>query len=95
MALNVQRIGDPTGCGDTQGQGSGDVFANGIPVARLTDNSAGHCFPPVPVNSASSNVFANGLPVARKGDTHPTHCCGPVCHVCASFPAGSPDVFVN
>lgn len=88
----VCRIGDPWDCGDTQGEGSGDVFANGIPVSRLGDNTAGHCYPPVPIVSAAAAVFANGIPVATIGDPHPGHCCGPPCHG-GSVLDGSPDVY--
>lgn len=91
----ITRIGDPISCGDAMAQGSGNVFANGIPVSRLgVDNTAGHCFPPVPVIAASPNVFVNGIPVDRVGDPIPTHCCGPVCHA-GTVAVGSPNVFVN
>lgn len=93
------RIGDPNACGDTVGTGSGNVFFNGLPVARLGDLSAGHgCFPPTPIIAASPNVFANGIAIARVGDFHATHSCGSSVHPAPgarSIPVGSPDVFVN
>ncbi len=91
---SIERIGDPWDCGDTQGQGSGNVFANGIPVARITDQTEGHGFPPISVDSASATVFANFKAVSRKGDHHATHCDDIPCHD-GSFAAGSPDVIVD
>jgi uncharacterized Zn-binding protein involved in type VI secretion len=92
----VSRIGDGWSCGDTQAEGSGDVFVNGIPVARLTDFTAGHCFAPVPVVEASGSVFANGLGVARIGDPHPGHTCPaiPATHG-GVLSEGSGDVFAD
>jgi len=90
----VCRIGDAWSCGDTQGEGSGDVFVNSIPVARLGDLTAGHCFTPAPVVKASGSVFINGIGVARIGDPHPGHCCGPICHG-GVISAGSGDVFAD
>jgi len=90
----VSRIGDAWNCGDTQCEGSGDVFVNGIPVARLTDFTCGHCFTPVPIVEASGTVFVNGLGIARIGDPHPGHCCGPVCHG-GVLSEGSGNVFAD
>lgn len=91
----VIRIGDPISCGDTMAQGSANVFANGIPICRVgADQTAGHCFPPVPVIAGSANVFANGIPLDRVGDPIPTHCCGPSCHS-GNTSAGSANVFAN
>lgn len=93
----IVRIGDPISCGDTMAQGSGNVYANGIPVSReLTDNTAGHCFTPTPVASGSSSrVLINGIPVDRVGDPIVVHCCpGHGCHG-GSVSAGSPNVYVD
>jgi len=91
----VIRIGDPISCGDTMGQGSGNVFANGIPVSRKgVDLTAGHCFPPVPIISASHNVFVNYIMTDRVGDPIAVHCCGVSCHA-GNAVNGSPDVFIN
>ena len=60
---------------DTPGQGT--VFANSILIARITDPTVSHPFPPIPpcaphvakVNVGSSTVFVCGLPIARIGDS--------------------------
>ena len=67
---SVARIGDPVSCGDTIAEGSGNVFANGIPVTRKTiDLTAGHpCGPPTVFDSGSNTVFVNTIPVVRVGD---------------------------
>lgn len=94
----VFRIGDPFDCGDTQAQGSGNVFVNGMPVASLTHLTAGHCFGPVPIDTASATVFVNNLGIARAaggnfpGDHHPVHFCGPAAHDGRAL-TGSPNVF--
>lgn len=67
----VGRIGDALSCGDLMQQGSGNVFANGVPVSRATpDKTAGH--PPgsrqTTIASGSSTVFVNGNPIVRVGD---------------------------
>lgn len=91
----IVRIGDPISCGDTLAQGSGNVFANGMPVSRMgVDLTAGHCFPPVPIISASPSVFVNNIAVVRVGDPIQTHCCGIPCHS-GSAANGSPNVFAN
>lgn len=91
----IVKIGSPISCGDTMAQGSGNVFANGIPVSRLgVDLTAGHCYPPVPIIAASPNVFTNGLAQDRVGDPIAVHCCGDNCHIGVAA-VGSPNVFVN
>ena len=53
------------------------VFCNGILVARRTDKTVSHRFPPAPlcpphvaqVNEGSSTVFVAGLECARVGDS--------------------------
>ena len=60
---------------DTPGQGT--CFANSILIARVSDPTVSHPFPPAPpcaphvanVNAGSSNVFVEGLAVARIGDS--------------------------
>ncbi len=49
-------------CGTTtQAEGSPNVFANGLPIARIGDKHAGDpCpHPPSPHSTGSPNVFAN------------------------------------
>ena len=53
--------------------GSGDVFINGIPAARVDDSAAAHGCGKCPphgrsIAAGSSSVFINGLPAARVGD---------------------------
>ena len=60
---------------DTPGQGT--VFANSILIARVSDPTVSHPFPPKPpcaphvanVNVGSPNVFVHSLKVARIGDS--------------------------
>lgn len=76
----IARIGDSFGCGDTVSVGSGNVFANGIPVTRVGDATAGHpCGPPTTNATGSGTVFANDIPITRKGDALTPHgtCSGP------------------
>ena len=57
--------------------GQSTVFANSILIARVTDPTVSHPFPPLPpcaphvakVNAGSSTVRVCGLPIARKGDS--------------------------
>lgn len=90
----IARLGDPISCGDTIGQGSGNVFMNGLPSTRIGDLTSGHCYPAVPLITGSPNVFANNIPVTMIGSAIPVHCCGDSCHsgACAN---GSPNIFVN
>lgn len=91
----VIRLGDPISCGDTMAQGSGNVFANGLPLSRMgIDLTAGHCYFRTVVVAASPTVFANNLPVDRVGDPISVHCCGPVCHS-GNCLVGSPDIFAD
>jgi len=98
MPLAVARIGDSFTDSDRVQQGSGDVFTNNIPTARLGDLTTGHLcppsglWPPVPINSGSGSVFVNNRPLARLTDTHDVHCCGDSCHI-ANINTGSGDVF--
>ena len=60
---------------DTPGQGT--CFANSILIARVTDPTVSHPFPPSPpcaphvanVNAGSPNVFVEGKAVARITDS--------------------------
>ena len=90
----VCRIGDSWSCGDTQKEGSGTVFVHHLPVDRLGDFTAGHCFTPVPVIEASGSVFADGIGVARIGDPHPGHTCLLLTHG-GNLSTGSGDVFAD
>ncbi len=82
MTLAVARIGDSYSDNDTQMEGSGSVFINNLPVARIGDNTTGHLCPPsgwwpsVPVENGSGSVFANNIPITRLGDNHIGHWCG-------------------
>jgi|TARA_B100000508_G_C11215064_1_gene159523 uncharacterized Zn-binding protein involved in type VI secretion len=57
--------------------GQSTVFANSILIARVSDKTVSHPFPPIPicaphvanVNAGSSTVRVCGLPIARKGDS--------------------------
>ena len=57
--------------------GQSTVFANKILVARITDKTVSHTFPPFPlcpahvanVNVGSDNVFVEGKAIARIGDS--------------------------
>ncbi len=95
----VARIGDSFATGhpcdgtSTIAEGSADVFANGIGISRLGDNSVAHdvevggaCVPHVvPIASASATVFINGIACARVGDSIDA----------GAIISGSPDVFAG
>ena len=76
---------------DTPGQGT--CFANSILIARVSDPTVSHPFPPAPpcaphvanVNVGSSNVFVEGLAVARIGDSTDA----------GAMTSGSGNVFAN
>jgi uncharacterized Zn-binding protein involved in type VI secretion len=76
---------------DTPKQGT--VYANGILIARETDPTVSHPFPPSPpcaphvavVNKGSPNVFVVGLPVARVTDSTDA----------GEMTSGSPTVYAN
>ena len=76
---------------DTPGQGT--CFANSILIARVTDPTVSHPFPPNPpcaphvanVNAGSPNVFVEGLKVARIGDSADA----------GAMTSGSSNVFAN
>ena len=77
---------------DTPGQGT--CFANSILIARKTDSTVSHPFPPAPpcvphstnLSAASTTVFVNSLGISRIGDSYS---CG------VKLNAGSPNVFVE
>lgn len=75
------RIGDKFAAGDAVAEGSGDVYVNNIPIARITDATTGHaCWSPTKIAEGASTVFANNLKVAYVGHKNIIHCCGPSCH---------------
>jgi uncharacterized Zn-binding protein involved in type VI secretion len=94
---DVARIGDPIGCGATCATGSGNVFANGIPVTRVSDSTTGDpCkAPPTTITTGSSTVTANGLPLASVGSAIASHACPDSQEHSSSVSAGSPSVTVD
>ena len=76
---------------DTPGQGT--CFANSILIARVSDPTVSHPFPPVPicaphvanVNAGSPNVFVENKAVARIGDSTDA----------GAMTSGSGNVFAN
>ncbi len=92
----VTRIGDadtPHCSGMSRAQGSGNVFANGIPVSRQGDVNTTHLKPGSPcpphaaaIASGSSTVIVNGKGCGRVGDG---------ISGCTSVAAGSPNVFAG
>ena len=86
----VARLGDmlEPPCGDIITEGSGNVFAEGMPVTRLdSDKTAGHCFVastilPGPSGVNVGTVFVNGIEIAIVGDeiNNATHLCNGVPH---------------
>ena len=93
----IARIGDPMARGDTVRAGSPNVFANGIPVARLTDATTGHgCWPATILAQGSGTVTANGIPVSRVGDSNVAHTCPDIPETHSeAITAGSPNVTVD
>ena len=92
----VTRIGDAdvAHCSAmVRAQGSGNVFANSIPVSRQTDVNTVHLLPgsPCPAHAApitvgSGSVFVNNLGCGRVGDALTG---------CTSVAVGSPNVFAG
>ena len=84
MAGNVVRIGDKVSCGDNAAQGSGNVYANGMPITHQGRKATtGHgCFhPSVFLGPWTNTVFVNSKPVALKGKTKiQLHRCGGAKH---------------
>ena len=92
----VTRVGDAdvAHCsGMSRAQGSGNVFANGIPISRQGDKNTVHLKPGSPcpphsasISSGSSTVFVNGKGCGRVGDGSSG---------CTSVAAGSSNVFAG
>ena len=92
----VTRVGDSdvAHCsGMSRAQGSGNVFANGIPISRQGDKNTVHLKPGSPcpphsaaISSGSSTVFINGKGCGRVGDG---------LSGCTSVAAGSSNVFAG
>ena len=92
----VTRVGDAdvAHCsGMSRAQGSGNVFANGIPISRQGDKNTVHLKPGSPcpphsaaISSGSSTVKINGKGCGRVGDG---------LSGCTSVAAGSPKVFAG
>jgi len=79
-------------------QGSGNVFANSIPVSREDlDLTAGHCYNPTIVDvSVNKTVFANNKHALQVGDPILPHTCDPIPDTHGgSLSVGSENVFVN
>ena len=76
---------------DTPGQGT--CFANSILIARVSDPTVSHPFPPLPpcaphvanVNAGSPNVFVENKAIARIGDSTDS----------GAMTSGSGNVFAN
>lgn len=96
MSVPAARLGDSFLDGDLIAQGSGNVFVNNIPFARLGDITMGEgCFPPVIIIQGSGSVFVNNIPAVRLGDAKAVHCCPD--HGChdSIVSSGSGNVFVG
>ena len=93
MVANA-RLGDPISCGDVIAQGSGNCFMNGMPVARVGDLTAGHCYPPVPVLVGIPRFYVNNILAAVVGNPIPTHSCGDDSHN-GVVSVGSPNCFAG
>lgn len=93
----VARLGDPISCGDTVGQGSGNVFVNGLPATRTnSDLTVGHCFRPTKIISSNPTVETNNKDIAVVGDMIeelPHWCKRTDNHHPGVITNGSPDVF--
>lgn len=75
MSIPAARLGDSFTDGDTIGEGSGNVFTNGIPSTYLTQKTLSHsCFPAVPIITGSGSTFINGNAAIRLSDLHAIHC---------------------
>ena len=84
MSGNVVRIGDSVSCGDNSASGSGDVFANGMPIThegKKTTTGHGRFPPTVFIGPWTGTVFVNNQKVALKGKTKiQPHRCGKKAH---------------
>ncbi|GAF82300.1 unnamed protein product [marine sediment metagenome] len=90
----VARLGDPFSCGDTIAGASGNVYANGIPLARDTDPTTGDpCGAgPTTIDGGAATVTANGLAVALVETPLKPHSCPSSSPHGGSISAGSPNV---
>lgn len=97
-AGNVVRIGDSISCGDHVAVGSGNVFANGMPIAHGGKRSTtGHgCYPPtVFIGPWSTTVFVNNQPVVLRDKTRiAVHRCGKNWHDGTAVSSGA-TVFIE
>jgi uncharacterized Zn-binding protein involved in type VI secretion len=92
----VTRIGDAdiAHCSDmVRAAGSGNVFANNIPISRQGDVNTVHLLPgspcpphAAPIAAGSATVFVNNLGCGRVGDA---------ISGCTAVAAGSPNVFAG
>jgi uncharacterized Zn-binding protein involved in type VI secretion len=92
----VTRIGDAdiAHCsGMVRAAGSGNVFANNIPISRQGDVNTVHLLPGnpcpshnAPISAGSGTVFVNNLGCGRIGDG---------LSGCTAVAAGSPNVFAG
>ena len=90
-SLSTGHICTSTTTLDTPGQGT--CFANSILIARVSDPTVSHPFPPLPpcaphvanVNAGSPNVFVENKAVARIGDSTDA----------GAMTSGSGNVFAN
>jgi len=100
----VATIGSLFDDGDAVAGGSGDVFVNNLPVAKLGDFTTGHSapghgfYPPAAIVDGSGSVFVNNVPIASVGSKHLPHCDPPHpvsdCHD-GTIINGSSDVFTG
>lgn len=68
----VGRLGDKISCGSIVAEGSGNVFANGMPVSHAGKRKATEHADWVPtalIGPWAKTVFVNGQPVALSGIT--------------------------
>ena len=90
-SLSTGHICTSTTTLDTPGQGT--CFSNSILIARVSDPTVSHPFPPNPpcaphvanVNAGSPNVFVEGKAIARIGDSADA----------GAMTSGSGNVFAN
>ena len=90
-SLSTGHICTSTTTLDTPGQGT--CFANSILIARVSDPTVSHPFPPLPpcaphvanVNAGSPNVFVNSIAVGRISDSADA----------GAMTSGSGNVFAN
>lgn len=98
MSGNVVRIGDDISCGDHVATGSGDVFANGMPITHqgIKDTTGHACFPgTVLLGPWSRTVYVNNNLIPLKGKTTIVpHTCGDSTHG-GIVTSGASSVFVE